>query len=436
MGKRINMKTFLVRQFTKGIILCISMLVAGAFSATAQNNDTSFIRNKIKGLLTGTLLGDALGGPIEFQSHPDIQATPNPPKLWTDTSDIIDDAALKSAADRIYFREYKYLLPVAQSYGTWKANAAPGSVTDDSRNKMVLIYMLRKALQKNKWPLIEKNMAQAYLDWRNTPTIKSTPGYDSLCKDWMIEMDKTINWIMGSREIGKAYPPERMWNALPTCWGQMTLPPLAAIYPGEPEKAYLAAYKLSYFDNGFAKDMNAALVAGLSVGLTLDPAKMTNEQMWTSVIEAIENTDPYEYSKVPWCDRSIKKWFYLSDLFVKEANGSPAKLFQRLDKEFMYTTKWEAQVPFVVIFSVLKICKYDPLAALELSIEWGNDHDTYPQLLGAFIGAIYGPEIFKEGMRTTVAKRLQLDYGESIDEWVNTLMKIQQLGKTRTLIKN
>ncbi len=185
--------------------------------------------------------------------------SPNPPKLWTDTNNIINDAELKAAADRIYFREYKYILPFPQSYGTGKLNAPPGSVTDDSRNKIVLMYMLRKALKKNQWPLTEKNMAKAFLDWRKYERNKNTPGYDSLCKDWMGEMDKTINWVLGSREVGKAYPPERMWNAYPTCYGQMTLPPIAAIYPGQPEKAYLAAYNLAYFDNGFAKDMNGSI---------------------------------------------------------------------------------------------------------------------------------------------------------------------------------
>jgi ADP-ribosylglycohydrolase len=420
-------------------IISISLLIivtcSQLFTQAQSPIDTNFIRNKIKGLITGTLLGDALGGPIEFQGHPEIQATPNPPKLWTDTNNIINDAELKAARERIYFREYKYILPFPQSYGTWKANAAPGSVTDDSRNKIVLLYMLRKALQKNQWPLTEKNMAKAFLDWRHTNIIKITPGYDSLCKDWMGEMDKTINWVLGSRELGKAYPPERMWNAYPTCYGQMTLPPIAAIYPGQPEKAYLAASNLAYFDNGFAKDMNAALVAGLSVGLTLDAATMSNEQVWTKVIEAINNTDPYNYNKVPWCSRSVAKWFYITDQFVKEANGSPAKLFRLMDEQFKYDAKWEAQVPFVVIFSLLKICKYDPMAALQLSIEWGNDHDTYPQLLGAFIGAIYGPDIFKEDMRSTVTKRLQIDYDENIDEWVNTLMKVQQLGKKKQLVK-
>jgi hypothetical protein len=281
----------------------------------------------------------------------------------------------------------------------------------------------------------DKTLAQGYLDWSKSKTIKLHSGYDTLCAQWLDESYKAINWLKGSREPGKAYPLERLWNALPTCYGQMALPPMAALYPGEPEKAYLAAYHLAWFENGFAKDMVAALVAGLSVGLTLDPATMTNEQLWTRVIDAMKSTDPYAYTKVPWSERAIDRWLNLAGLYVKQANGSPAKLFELLEKEFMYTTKWEAQVPYVVIFSAIKICNYDPLAALQLSIEWGWDHDSYAQLLGAFIGAIYGPEIFKEEMRVTVTKRLQLDYDESIDEWVNTLMKIQQLAKTRPLFK-
>ena len=141
-------------------IICISLFIffaASQFLSFAQSStDSTFIRNKTKGLLLGTFIGDALGGPIEFQGHPEIQATPNPPKLWTDTTDVINDAALKAAAERIYLREYKYLLPQPQSYGNWNANAQPGSVTDDSRNKMVLMYMLRKALKKNQWQLTEK----------------------------------------------------------------------------------------------------------------------------------------------------------------------------------------------------------------------------------------------------------------------------------------
>ncbi|MFZ1527818.1 MAG: ADP-ribosylglycohydrolase family protein [Ferruginibacter sp.] len=401
-----------------------------------QISGDAFMANKINGLLVGSLIGDALGGPIEFQGHAEIQASPNPPKLWTDSTEMMDDKAIQAAKDRMYLREYKYLLPFEQPYGCWAKNAPPGSVTDDSRHKMILMYMLRNALKKNQWPLTAKHSAQAYLDWSNSALIKKHPGYDTLCPQWLGESYKSINWIMGSRKIGEAYPVERMWNALPTCYGQMALTPMAALYPGEPEKAYLGAYNIAWFDIGFAKDMVAASVAGISVALTLDPAKMTNEEIWNKIFEAMLKTDPYDYLKIPWCERQVQRWLSLSDLYVKEANGSPAKLFALLDKEFMYTTKWEAQVPFLVVFSVLKICRYDPLAAMQLCIEWGNDHDTYPQFLGAFIGAIYGPDIFKQEMRTMVTQRLKEDYDEELDEWVKTIMAIRKINKTKQLISN
>jgi len=420
----------------KLLCICILFIAAMEHSLAQQINNTAIIRSKIEGLLLGTFIGDALGGPIEFQEHAAIQASPNPPKLWTDTNELMDDAAIKAAKERMYLRYYKYLLPFVQPYGCWSENAPPGSVTDDSRHKMVLMQMLRTAWQKKQWPLTAKHSAQSYLDWSKSKIIQTHPGYDTLCPQWLGESYKSINWIMGSRKIGEAYPVERMWNAMPTCYGQMALTPMAALYPGQPEKAYLAAYNTAWFDIGFAKDMVAAAVAGISVALTLDPAAMTNEQLWDKVFEAMTKTDPYDYLKVPWCSRQVQRWLDVADMYAKESNGSPAKLFALLDKEFMYTTKWEAQVPYLVVFSILKICKYDPLAAMQLSIEWGNDHDTYPQFLGAFVGALYGPGIFDPAMKATVTKRLQLDYDVEMDEWVNTLMKVQQLGKTRQLFQN
>lgn len=394
--------------------------------ANSQDLSEEFLRKKTEGLLIGSLLGDALGGPIEFQGHKEIQATPKPPKLWTDTTERMDAKALQEARERIYLREYKYLRPVPEPYGHWGVHASPGTVTDDSRHKIILMHMLRQQAHKKVWQPSDQLLANAYLDWSTSKAVRNHPGYDTLCAQWLGESFKAIHWLKGNRELGKSYPLERLWNALPTCYGQMTLPPLAAIFPGQPEQAYLTAYQLAYFDNGFAKDMNAALVAGLSVALTLNPNEMSAEQMWKQIFNSIQNTDPYAYKLVPWSERAVDRWLNLSDHYVKAANGSPAKLFAMLEKEFLYTTKWEAQVPFVVIFCSIKISNYDALAALQLSIEWGWDHDSYAQLLGAFIGAIYGPEIFDLEMRNTVKQRLQLDYNEQLDEWISILSNIRK----------
>lgn len=423
-----------MKNLLKTLFLFSAFLVYTGVFAQQRSNSFS-VDDKTRGLLLGTFIGDALGGPIEFQGHPEIQATPHPPKLWTDTNDLMDATEIKAAQERIFLREYKYLRPVPEPYGHWGYNSAPGTVTDDSRHKFILMHLLRNAYSKKTWPVADKDLAKAYLEWPKSKTIQSRPIYDTMCRQWLDESYKAINWLLGKRTTGQAYPLERLWNALPTCYGQMALTPIAALYPGKPKQAYLAAYNLAYFDNGFAKDMIGALVAGLSKAMELDPSAMTNEQMWNEVIGAIRHTDPYNYSKVPWSERAVDRWLNLADLFVKESNGSPAKLFSLLEKEFMYTTKWEAQVPYVVMFSCLKICHYDPLASLQLSIEWGWDHDSYAQLLGAFIGAMHGPGIFSKDIAGTVSNRLWLDYDESVDEWVRTISKIRAVEKTKQLVK-
>jgi ADP-ribosylglycohydrolase len=428
--KRITGLSAAIRRRVTGIMT----LIIFSQSCIAQTtNELSFFRNKVKGLLYGTLIGDALGGPIEFWDHASIQATPNPPKLWKE-GELMTDEEIKKAAARIYFREYKYLRPLPEPYGHWSSLAAPGTVTDDSRHKIILMYMLRDGLKKNQWPLTNKHLAQAYLNWAVSPTIRSHAGYDTLCPQWMEETYKSIRWLFGNRTPGQAYPLERLWNALPTCFGQMVLTPLATSYPGQPEAAYLSTYHLSYFDNAFAKDMIGAINAGLSKAMTLDAANMSHEQLWTEVLHTIRDTDPYHYAKVPWSERAVHRWLNVVDTLVKRAEGSPAKLFSLLEKEFEYTVKWEAQVPFVVIFSCIKICKYDPLAALQLSIEWGWDHDSYAQLLGAFIGAIYGETVFDATLCGTVKERLKLDYDEDIDEWTALLVKIRDKARQKQIV--
>ena len=68
-------------------------------------------------------------------------------------------------------------------------------------------------------------------------------------------------------------------------------------------------------------------------------------------------------------------------------------------------------MPFVLTFSCLHLANYDPLAALQLSTEWGHDTDSYASLLGAFIGAKHGVGLFPAHLRQPVHQRLIADFG-------------------------
>jgi ADP-ribosylglycohydrolase len=119
-----------------------------------------------------------------------------------------------------------------------------------------------------------------------------------------------------------------------------------------------------------------------------------------------------------------------------EAERRPAWLFAALDEESRQTIKWEAQVPFVVTFASLALCDYHPLAALQLSIEWGHDTDSYAQMLGAVVGALHGSAVFPQGLRETVSERLALDYGEDTGGLAALLERLSRRAEHERLFRD
>lgn len=389
---------------------------------------------RIRGLMLGTALGDALGGPVEFQPRDAVQRLPDPPKIWRD-DEVLDAPARSTTARRLRLRGYQQLRPKPESYGQWNHDSLPGTITDDTRHKLILLHALRWAEKQDAWPVSARDFARAYLDWPATAAVTTRPEYVSLAADWLEEYQFAARWVTGERDLAKARPPERLWNGLPTCAGQMALLPIGAVFAGEPERAYRAAYELAFIDNGWGKDMIGALVAGLAAALVTPLDAKSPRTAWESILQTMRRTDPYGYGKIRWTHRSVDRWLDLALRFAREAEGRPARLFARLEKEFEHTTKWEAQVPYVVVFACLEVAAYDPLAALQLSMEWGHDTDSYAQLLGAFIGALHGPDLFNAEWQQAVAARLQADHRVDLQDDCRLLARLNTLAKLRQLIR-
>jgi ADP-ribosylglycohydrolase len=405
--------------------------VCSVLSAAERNVD---LHDRIAGLLLGSFIGDALGGPVEFQDRAKISALPDPPKVWRD-DEILDETARAVTGRRLRLRPYSPLRPVPEPYGHWTADAAPGTVTDDSRHKLILLDALGKTESSHSWPFDARALAQAYLAWPESETVRSRAGYPQLCAEWLEQWFYATRWIVGERDTDKSLPPERLWNGLPTCCGQMVLLPLAAVLAGRPVEAYRAAYHLAYFDNGWGRDLNAALVAALATALATPVEKDAPGRTWQPILTTLRQTDPYRYGQIPWVQRSVDRWLDMADRLVRESDGRPARLFAALEREFQRTIKWEAQVPFVVTFAVLALADYDPLAALQLSIEWGHDTDSYAQLVGAFVGAVHGTGLFDPAMRKSVTDQLTLDYDADVDHYAALLEALHARARKRELFR-
>lgn len=415
--------------------LAVTLVLFGGLVATfaASRSPGADLPQRIHGMMLGTTLGDAIGGPIEFQAPDAVRRLPTPPHSWR-PEDVLDAEAKLAARSRLRLRRYQDLRPIPESYGQWNTNSPPGTVTDDTRHKLILLHALHQTSQSNRWPLQRRGYAQAHLDWAGLPAIARHPGYDALAKDWLEEWNFAARWILGERDPDRARPPERMWQGLPTCSGQMSLLPLAALYADQPDRAYRAAYQLAFFDNGFGKDLNAALVAALAVALTVDFDPAAPEVAWRQVLDALRRTDPYQYGKIRWTTRSVDRWLNLALRLAKDADHRPARLFSDLEREFQHTTKWEAQVPFTVAFACLALADFDPLVALQLSLEWGHDTDSYAQLVGALIGAVHGPDLFPSDWAQAVSDRLREDFGVVLADESRFLMELQERARTQKLI--
>lgn len=389
---------------------------------------------RVRGLVFGSALGDAIGGPIEFQPQDAVRGLADPPKVWR-IGEKLDAAARAETAARLRLRSYHHLRPGTESYGQWNVGSAPGTITDDTRHKLVLLHALHAAHGAGRWPMGVGDLARSYLDWPSTSAVVGREGYEELAADWLEEWQLAARWVLGERDLSRALPPSRMWQSLPTCCGQMTLLPLAALFAGQPEKAYLAAHHLGFFDNGFGKDLNAALIAGLAQALATPVAKGGSAAAFEKVLAAMRATDPLRFGKIRWSERAVDRWLNLALRFAEQAKGEPARLFASLEAEFLRTTKWEAQVPFVVAFSCFALAEYDSLAALQLSLEWGHDTDSYAQLVGAFAGALHGVELFQADWRGAVAFRLQADHGVDLEQECRFLLELQMTGESRSLVE-
>jgi ADP-ribosylglycohydrolase len=413
----------------------VAFVIAAAACAAPSSAETPpepAWAERVRGMLIGTLIGDAFGGPFEFQPQESWSKLPEPPKVWN-ADEELDAEALAALRRRVRLRSYRHLRPRPEPYAHWSADAAPGTITDDSRHKIILLTALRRVTAARRWPLAGADLAQAYCDWPPADLKVRHPGYEDLSRDWLEEYRFAARWVLGERDPARALPPERLWASMPTCVGQMCLVPLAALFPGEPSAAYLAAWNVAWGDNGFGRDMNAGLVAGLAVALAEPEHRAKPEDTskplagWLAVEAGLRQTDPLRFQKVPWSQRAVDRWLDKAARLAAEAQRRPARLFAALDKEFAETIAWEAQVPFTVVFACARLCDGDPLATLALSTEWGKDTDSYAQLAGAFAGALHGQSVFPASVREAVEQRLQEDYGEDLDAWLRVLSEARRL---------
>lgn len=376
--------------------------------------------DRIEGLLVGSLLGDAAGGPVEFKSNDELKEWLPDLRAWS-AERFRRELRSGELAERFELLGYENIRPGIADYGPWETNAAAGTVTDDSRHKMVLMNCLRELAEKDEGATSVDSLAQSYVNYAATHAKRNREDYRKLTDQSFKEYVAVARWLLGERDLAIANPPQRLWVGIATCSGQMTLPPIACVFPGEPIKAYRAGYALGFVDVGQGKDINSALVAGLSAGIGCRESSI--DKRWEAVFSAMR-VDPYRYADVPFAKRPATEWLDFAMNASKRANGSPKELFRILEEEGRPKYYWDAHFTFAVAIACLEFCERRPKEALVTSLAFGHDTDSAAQVIGALTGAVLGTQAFAQSDRTQVRKRLKADYGEDLNEWVEVLLKL------------
>jgi len=378
--------------------MTVTLLILVIIPLPVQSQ-TVELEDKIYGMLIGSVIGDAAGGPLEF-IHPPLRG------FWTTTDKKITQGGILALADSFRLRPY---LKEAEPFAQWEPFAAAGTITDDTRFKLIFFNMV----EHNKGQMTRTLFAREVLAFGNRLPEK----YKSRFDQWMVEIGFATRWTLGIRE--NAYPNDRIWGGIPTMAGQMPFLPVAAFYADNAEAAYLKTWELNYLDVAFAKDITAALVAGL-VGALQEGGD------WRTVEAYMRNTDPYNFNNVLYVPRRMSEWLDIAHGMAARADGCPSVLFDIMEKELQAKTWWEAWVPIVVVFACAEIVHYNPLAAMQLMIEFGHDTDSYAQVMGAIMGAIHGKEIFPVNLRDEVNRRMKEQFGRNVDDWLQLIRLAQK----------
>jgi ADP-ribosylglycohydrolase len=380
----------------------------------------------VRGLLVGSLIGDAAGGPVEFKSESELRKWLPDARSWPESKKL-NDEEIRKLSSSLPLLPYTGIRPDPAPYGPWAKDGPAGTITDDSRHKIILIHALRRLRAARDQQLTVEDLAQSYLDFGAAKCIVDNPDYHQFYEESFREYNLAARWILGERRPELARPVSRLWGGVATVSGQMCLPPLAALFPGDPEQAYRAAYAIGFIDLGTGKDMNAAVVAGLAAALS-DTNPDTTAR-WLSALDTMRTVDPYDYADIKFVSRPLLKWLGFAKSAARRAAGRPARLYEILETEGRPVYWWDAHFIIASAFAFLHLCQFEPLAAMHLSLDFGHDTDSVAQTIGAFAGAIHGTELFPRPFRAAVAKRLSIEYGEDINEWVDLLVELSDRSK-------
>lgn len=334
--------------------------------------------DKILGMLVGSAIGDAMGAPTE---------------MWSREAINLEYGFVESLDSMV--RE-------VSPEGIWIANLPAGGTTDDTRWKVLTSNYL---LTQKRDGLNAKDFAKQILSRYESYTgefkdIKSTDPEPfeavTLKMGWLQEWAKVSQPFIDNNLIGYADSLGKFYGGEMVCAGLLYSPTLGSFFPGNPEKAYAEAYKLSFYDLGYAKDISALSAAMTAAGMKQGA---TTEDLLASL-----RLDPEHYFESRLVGRTahniLKNALWISDEAAKQDSlGNQlhpdskalqfafAQLDGRLQDMPFHAGEIWLQTLTAMIYS-----DFNFMGTLTFLVNYGRDNDTTAAVAGGILGAYYGFE--------------------------------------------
>ena len=367
--------------------------------------------SRIRGCVLGAALGDAIGGPFEFGPLDRVPALTG--GTWIDGI-------------------YPYLDTTAP-HNVWPYPPPDGGLppagtgTDDVRLHWVF---LKLAIELRRAPK-PHDLAERYIEIYENPNIVF-PGHTLLTREQFFHWEAVCHGYLG--QFSAAFPdltPDLLLARslglnFPILSGLYALTPAGLLYPGQPVNAYKAAFRLAFFDIGYAREATALLAAALAIAV-VEPVPPRELFDLLCTLDPLHLGGPFS---PPFVQSHLHEYTQLIDAPVSDQDIALA-----LSAAF---ADFHPMDPFrTLAIALLAVCasEGDPLRAMCIAANHiSEDEDTgetryedidcYASIAGALAGALWGVEALPPDMVSQVIESNRAVYGIDLDQTIDEFCKL------------
>ncbi|SFU13737.1 ADP-ribosylglycohydrolase [Algoriphagus locisalis] len=364
------------------------------------------LHDRILGMLVGSAIGDAMGAPTEMWSRDAI-------KLEYGFVESLDSMVREVSPE-----------------GIWIANLPAGGTTDDTRWKVLTSdYLLTQNTNELDARDFAKQILNSYESYtKEFENIKSTDPEPfeavTLKMGWLQEWAKVSHPFIEDNLVGYADSLGKFYGGEMVCAGLLYSPALGAYFPGNPEKAYREAYKLSLYDLGYAKDISALSAAMAAAGMK---AGATKESLLATL-----RIDPENYFQSRLVGRTshniLKNALLISSESAKQ-DSLGNKLhpdskalqfaFSQLDQR-LQDMPFHAGEIWLQTLTAMVYSDFEFMGTMTFLVNYGRDNDTTAAVAGGILGAFYGfeklPKLEREKVLSVNKEMLGIDLEKTAND--------------------